>query len=114
MLFNGETFDEHYNSFTLHKITPKMEWGNSYMDIISKLFKRSLNQKVSVEKNIPERKIAFLHEDNGFSPTLIHNIVRLFDLKLDIPQILEASYSIFAERSPQHGYVTFEISRASF
>ncbi|HKG88475.1 MAG TPA: hypothetical protein VKA95_09130 [Nitrososphaeraceae archaeon] len=42
--------------------------------------------------------IVFLHQDIKFSPNMIQNLLRLFDVKLSIPNILETSYKAFAER----------------
>jgi hypothetical protein len=36
--------------------------------------------------------IVFLHQDVKFSPTMIQNILELFDVKLGIPNILNTSY----------------------
>jgi len=48
--------------------------------------------------------IAFLHQVVKLSPNMIQNILNLFDLKLNIPYILETSNKVFSGR-PQPQWV---------
>lgn len=100
MLFKGKTLDEHYDmvlttSGTSYKGFDKFVYGN-----IIKALQTIIESKNKHLRRCTKQKgaIAFLHQDVKFSPTMIQNAVGLFDVKLGIPNILDASYNVFVKR----------------
>jgi hypothetical protein len=100
MLLKGKTLDEHYDSMlttigTSYKGLDKFAYGN-----VIKALQIIIESKIKHLRRCTKQKeaIAFLHQDVKFSPNLIQNMVNLFDVKLDISNILESSYKVFAER----------------
>ena len=100
MLLKGETLDEHYDSIlatigTSYKGFDKVAYGN-----VIKALQIIIESNIKHLRRCTKQKaaIAFLHQDLKFSPNLIQNMVNLFDVKLDISNILESSYKVFVKR----------------
>jgi hypothetical protein len=105
MLLEGKTLDEHYKTvFT----TPGTSYRGldkfTYEDII-KALQIIIDTKIKrLRCNKQKEAIAFLHQVVKLSPNMIQNILNLFDLKSNIPYILESSNKLFSGR-PQPQWV---------
>ncbi len=69
-----------------------------YTNIIKILQTIIDSKKRNLRYNKQKYAIAFLHQELKLSPNLIRNILRLFNVKLEVSKILEISYKVFVEK----------------
>ena len=114
MLSIGRTLEKHHEILTTipglsYKGFNKFEYG-----IVVKALLTIIESKRRHQRRCSKQKeaIAFLHQEEKFSPNLIQNLLRLFGVKLEISKILKASHNVFVER-PQPKWLQ-NIGGASF
>ena len=101
MLLKGKTLYDYFvmvltTSGTSYKGLDKL----TYVNVIKALQTVIESRKRHVRRCVKLKDaIAFLHQDIKFSPSMIQNLLSLFDVKLGTLDILKASYKVFSEKS---------------
>jgi hypothetical protein len=70
-----------------------------YVNVVKALQTIIESKKKNLKRcNKQNEAIALLHQEVKLSPNSIQNILRLFNVKLEVSKILKASYKVFVEK----------------
>jgi hypothetical protein len=100
MLSLGKTIEQYLKILTkMPTISYKGFNKFEYVNVVKALQTIIDSKRRNLKRcNKQKEAIAFLHQEVKFSPNLIQNMLRLFNVKLEISQILKASHKVFLER----------------
>jgi len=97
--YHGSSLDQHYRFVKSslddsYKGVNKYDYGN-----ILQAIKVIVNCKKNHLKScVKSKAIGFLHQEMGFSPSTIQQILLLFEVEMGVPEILKDSSKVFEDK----------------